>query len=55
MSIFSDYKSGAMSDDEYNFECGRMNRKDRSERDREYDEFDDDEEDEDESEKPTRA
>lgn len=30
MSIYSDYKSGAMSDDEYKFECGRENRKDKT-------------------------
>lgn len=30
MSIFSDYEVGALSDDEFEFECVRMNNEDRS-------------------------
>ena len=29
MSIFSDYNCGALSDDEYRFECNRINAADR--------------------------
>lgn len=36
MSIFSDYEVGALSDDEFDFECLRMNAEDRAERDRIY-------------------
>ena len=35
MSIFSDYKVGALSDEEFKSECARMNRQDRAERERE--------------------
>lgn len=34
MSIFSDYKYGYMSDDEFRAECARMNAEDRYERSR---------------------
>lgn len=40
MSIFSDYKVGALSDFEFEQECRRMNRIDRWERDHEYDKVD---------------
>lgn len=47
MSIFSDYKVGALSDWEYEQECRRMNREDRYERDMMESLFDgEDEEDE---------
>lgn len=32
MSIFSDHKCGALSDDEFECECARMNNQDRVER-----------------------
>lgn len=38
MSIFSDYKVGAMSDEEYEMACTRMNNQDRYEREHEFDE-----------------
>ena len=47
MSIFSDFKVGALSEQEYRDECIRMNREDRYERERMY-ETEDQEEDEDE-------
>lgn len=34
MSIFSDHDVGALSDDEFERECGRMNRRDRAEREK---------------------
>lgn len=37
MSIFSDYKAGALSDEEYRDECAYMNRQDRWEQEHEYD------------------
>ena len=43
MSIFSDYKCGALSDEEFRSACAEMNRQDRWEREHE---FDDDEEEE---------
>lgn len=45
ISIFSDYKCGAMSDDEFRSACAEMNRQDRWEREHEFD--DDEEEDDD--------
>ena len=39
MSIFSDYKVGALSDFEFEQECARMNRQDRWERDHMYDDL----------------
>ena len=47
MSIFSDYKCGAMSDFEFDQACVRMNNEDRYEREHLYD-LDDESEDEDE-------
>lgn len=43
MSIYSDYKYGCMSDDEYYMSCARMNAEDRWERGRypDYDDYDD--------------
>lgn len=38
MSIYSDYKVGALSDEEYDSLCAWENRKDRYERDHEGDE-----------------
>lgn len=43
MSIFSDYKCGALSDEEFRSACAEMNRQDRWEREHE---FEDDEEEE---------
>jgi len=50
MSVFSDYKVGALSDFEFEQEAARMNREDRYEREHLYDDLqiDDDREDEDE-------
>ena len=39
MSVFSDYKVGALSDYEFEQECRRMNRIDRWEREHEYDDL----------------
>ena len=47
MSIFSDYKVGALSDFEFEEKCKRMNRIDRWEREQEDLVIDDDEDDED--------
>lgn len=43
MSIFSDYKVGALTEDEFRNECARMNREDRWEREHEYEEGEEDE------------
>ena len=48
MSIFSDYKVGALSDWEYEQECRRMNREDRYEREHEFDDLFECEDEEDE-------
>lgn len=45
MSIFSDYKVGAISDWEFEQEGRRMNREDRWERERMYDEYENDDDD----------
>lgn len=37
MSIFSDYKVGALTDEQFENECRRMNRRDRIEREEEED------------------
>lgn len=42
MSIFSDYKAGALTDEEFHNECVKMNTQDRYEQEHMYD---DDEED----------
>lgn len=34
MSIFSDHELGYTSDEEFDFECARMNREDRADRER---------------------
>ena len=46
MSIFSDYKCGALSYDEYREDCKRMDRQDRYEREHQFDEPEEDEEEE---------
>ena len=38
MSIYSDYKVGALSDADFRSECARMNREDRWDRKHEFDE-----------------
>ena len=49
MSIFSDYRVGALSEVEFHNACVEMNARDRWEREHEFDDMDDDEsEDEDE-------
>ena len=45
MSIFSDYKVGALSDFEFEQECNRMNRQDRWEREHMYDDYHTDDDD----------
>ena len=48
MSIFSDYKVGALSDVEFHNACVEMNARDRWEREHEYDfSYDEEEEEED--------
>ena len=44
MSIFSDYKCGALSDDEFKADCIRMNNRERYEEEHIYDEDEEDQE-----------
>jgi len=44
MSIFSDYKGGALTDEQYYNECVRMNLQGRYEQEHMYDDEEDDEE-----------
>ena len=48
MSIYSDYKVGALSDEEFREECKRINREDRIDREEYWKSFENDEEDDDE-------
>ena len=48
MSIFSDHKVGALSDEEFEMSCVSMDIKDRYDEEHMYDEYDDDELDEEE-------
>jgi len=48
MSIFSDYKVGALSDWEFEQEAARMNREDRWEREHMYDDLETEDEDDEE-------
>ena len=50
MSIFSEYKVGALSDFEFEQACRVMNRIDRYEREHEYDKYDDPDDEESEEE-----
>ena len=43
MSIFSDYKVGALTDEEFHNECVKMNMQDRYEQEHMYDDDEDDE------------
>lgn len=44
MSIFSDYACGALSDEEFAYECAKMNAEERYYEKHMYDEYDDSEE-----------
>ena len=50
MSIWSDYKCGALTDEEFRDECIKMNLQDRYEREHMYDKWFDEDEEEDEEE-----
>ena len=50
MSIYSDYKVGALTDEEYQFLAKRENRRDELEREHEFDDLADEWEDEDDEE-----
>lgn len=44
MSIFSDCKCGALTEEEFKMECTRMNNQDRYEQEHEFDDYDEERE-----------